>query len=163
MQAILTYVIYENLHPSVHIVTERDGRKGPPAGNKAKCNRTNTPQSKAPQLKSKPTQTPQSHRRGARQAQASAEGRARPRIGVRPAARRTRVCYCETMRTAAVVLADSSNSHDSDQCQLATNHTWHGVSLANDTSATRPCRSTHPGLWRARFDPGPVDREPCVD
>jgi hypothetical protein len=30
-----------------YIVTERDGRKGPPAGNKARCNRTNTPHSKA--------------------------------------------------------------------------------------------------------------------
>jgi hypothetical protein len=30
--------------------TERDGRKGPPAENKARCNRTNTPHSKAVML-----------------------------------------------------------------------------------------------------------------
>jgi hypothetical protein len=38
--------------------TERDGRQGPPAGNKAKCNCTNTPLSKATQHKAKPNQTP---------------------------------------------------------------------------------------------------------
>jgi hypothetical protein len=48
--------------------TERDGRKGPPAGNKARCNRTNTPHSKSMQRKAKPNQTPQTHTRGARQA-----------------------------------------------------------------------------------------------
>jgi hypothetical protein len=70
------------------IFTERDGRKGPPAGNKAECNRTNTPHSKATQRKAKPNQKPQTHTQGARQAQTtSAEGRARPRIGARPAAR----------------------------------------------------------------------------
>jgi hypothetical protein len=69
-------------------ITERDGRKGPPAGNKAKCSRTNTPHSKATQRKAKPNQTPQTHTRGARQAETtSAEGRARPHIGVQPAAR----------------------------------------------------------------------------
>jgi hypothetical protein len=67
---------------------ERDGRLGPPAGNKARCNRTNTPHSKAMQRKAKPNQTPQTYTRGARQASTIlAEGRARPRIGVRPAAR----------------------------------------------------------------------------
>jgi hypothetical protein len=67
------------------IFTERDGRKGPPAGNKAKCNRTNTPHSKATRRKAKPNQNPQTHTRGARQASTtSAEGRARPRIGARP-------------------------------------------------------------------------------
>jgi hypothetical protein len=40
------------------IFTERDGRKGPPAGNKARCDRTNTPHSKATQRKAKPNQTP---------------------------------------------------------------------------------------------------------
>jgi hypothetical protein len=49
-------------------VTERDGRKGPPAGNKAKCNRTNTPHSKATQRKAKPNKKPQTHTRGERQA-----------------------------------------------------------------------------------------------
>jgi hypothetical protein len=48
--------------------TERDGGKGPPAGNKARCNRTNTPHSKAMQRKAKPNQTPQTHTWGARQA-----------------------------------------------------------------------------------------------
>jgi hypothetical protein len=47
---------------------EKDGRKGPPAGNKARRNRTNTPHSKAMQRKAKPNQTPQTHARGARQA-----------------------------------------------------------------------------------------------
>jgi hypothetical protein len=71
-----------------NILTERDGRKGPPAGNKARCDHTNTPHSKAMQREAKPNQKPQTHTRGARQAQTtSAEGRARPRIGVRPAAR----------------------------------------------------------------------------
>jgi hypothetical protein len=68
--------------------TERDGRKGPPAENKARCNRTNTPHSKATRRKAKLNQKPQTHTRGARQAlTTSAEGRARPRIGARPAAR----------------------------------------------------------------------------
>jgi hypothetical protein len=31
----------------LYIFTERDGRKGPPAGKKARCNRTNTPHSKS--------------------------------------------------------------------------------------------------------------------
>jgi hypothetical protein len=48
--------------------TERNESKGPPAGNKARCKRTNTLQSKATQRKAKPNQTPQTHRRGARQA-----------------------------------------------------------------------------------------------
>jgi hypothetical protein len=48
--------------------TERDGRKGPPAGNKARCNRTNTPHSKAMRRKAKPNQTPQTHTWGASQA-----------------------------------------------------------------------------------------------
>jgi hypothetical protein len=52
----------------VNIFAERDGRKGSPAGNKARCNRTNTPHSKAMQRKAKPNQTPQTHTRGARQA-----------------------------------------------------------------------------------------------
>jgi hypothetical protein len=43
---------------------ERDGRKGPPAGNKAKCNRTNTPHSKATQRKAKPNQTTQNPHTG---------------------------------------------------------------------------------------------------
>jgi hypothetical protein len=51
-----------------YIFTERDGRKGPPAGNKARCIRTNTRHSKAMQRKAKPNQTPQTHTRGARQA-----------------------------------------------------------------------------------------------
>jgi hypothetical protein len=68
--------------------SERDGTKGPPAGNKARCNCTNTPQSKATRHKAKPNQTPRTHRRGARHAWTiSANGRARPGIGVRPAAR----------------------------------------------------------------------------
>jgi hypothetical protein len=46
----------------------RDGRKGPPAENKARCNRTNTPHSKAMQRKAKPNQKPQTPTRGARQA-----------------------------------------------------------------------------------------------
>jgi hypothetical protein len=32
--------------PTYYRFTERDGRKGPPAGNKAKCNCTNTPQAR---------------------------------------------------------------------------------------------------------------------
>jgi hypothetical protein len=48
--------------------TERDGRKGPPAGNKAKCNCTNTPHGKATRRKAKPNQKPQTHTRGKRQA-----------------------------------------------------------------------------------------------
>jgi hypothetical protein len=48
--------------------TERDGRKGPPAGNKAECNCTNTPHSKATRRKAKPNQKPQTHARGERQA-----------------------------------------------------------------------------------------------
>jgi hypothetical protein len=48
--------------------TERDGRKGPPAGNKAKCNCTNTQRSKATRRKAKPNQKPQTHTRGERQA-----------------------------------------------------------------------------------------------
>jgi hypothetical protein len=68
--------------------TEGDGRKGPPAGNKAGCNRTNTPHSMSMQRKAKSNQTPQTHTRSARQAETtSSEGRARPRIGVRLAAR----------------------------------------------------------------------------
>jgi hypothetical protein len=68
--------------------TERDGRKGPPAGNKAKCHCTNTPHSRATRREAKPNQKPQTHTRGKRQASTtSAEGRARPRIGARPAAR----------------------------------------------------------------------------
>jgi hypothetical protein len=52
------------------------------------CNRTYMPQSKAMQRKAKPNQTPHTHTSGARQAETfSAEGRVRPRIGVRPAAR----------------------------------------------------------------------------
>jgi hypothetical protein len=50
------------------VFTERDGRKGPPAGNKAKCNCTNTPHSKATRRKAKPNQKPQTHTRGKRQA-----------------------------------------------------------------------------------------------
>jgi hypothetical protein len=39
-------------------VTQReDGRKGPPAGNKARCNRTNTTHSKVTQREAKPNQT----------------------------------------------------------------------------------------------------------
>jgi hypothetical protein len=58
------------------------------AGNKARCNRTNTPHSKATHCKAKPNHAPQTHTRSATQASTtSAEGRARPRIGVRPAAR----------------------------------------------------------------------------
>jgi hypothetical protein len=52
----------------IYRFTERDGRKGPPAGNKARFNRTNTPHSKAMQRKAKPNQTPQTHTRAARQA-----------------------------------------------------------------------------------------------
>jgi hypothetical protein len=37
------------------IVTERDGRKGPPAGNKTRRNRTHTPQSKAKRSRTKNT------------------------------------------------------------------------------------------------------------
>jgi hypothetical protein len=50
------------------IFTERDGKKGPPAGNKAKCNCTNTPHSRATRRKAKPNQKPQTHTRGKRQA-----------------------------------------------------------------------------------------------
>jgi hypothetical protein len=52
----------------VYRCTQRDGRKGPPAGNKARCNRTNTPRSKATQRKAKPNQTRKTHTRGTRQA-----------------------------------------------------------------------------------------------
>jgi hypothetical protein len=52
----------------IYIFTERDGRKGPPAENKARCDRTNTPHSKATQRKAKPNQKSQTHTRGARQA-----------------------------------------------------------------------------------------------
>jgi hypothetical protein len=61
----------------VYRFTQRDGRKGPPAGNKARCNRTNTPRvaclpcyvrSKATQRKAKPNQTRKTHTRGTRQA-----------------------------------------------------------------------------------------------
>jgi hypothetical protein len=49
--------------------TKIDGRKGPQAMNKSRCNRINTPHSKATQRKAKPNQTPQTHTRGARQAE----------------------------------------------------------------------------------------------
>jgi hypothetical protein len=48
--------------------TERDGGKGPPAENKAGCNRTDTPHSKATQRKAKPNKKPQTHTQGERQA-----------------------------------------------------------------------------------------------
>jgi hypothetical protein len=51
-----------------YMLTKRDGRKGPPAGNKAKCNCTNTPHSRATRRKAKPNQKPQTHTRGERQA-----------------------------------------------------------------------------------------------
>jgi hypothetical protein len=72
---------------SIQIYTER--RKKRPASRKnAGCNRTNTPHSKATQRKAKPNQTSQTHTRGVRQAYTtSTESWARPRIGVRPAAR----------------------------------------------------------------------------
>jgi hypothetical protein len=71
----------------LYAFTKKDGRKGPPAGNKARCNRSNTPHSKAMQCKAKPNQTPQTNTRGARQPdKTSAETRARLRIGIRPAA-----------------------------------------------------------------------------
>jgi ankyrin repeat protein len=54
--------------PALYRFTERDGRKGPPAGNKAKCNCTNTPHSKTTRRKAKPNQKPQTHTRGERQA-----------------------------------------------------------------------------------------------
>jgi hypothetical protein len=54
-------------HRQKHIFTERDRRKGPPAENKARCNRTNTPHSKATQRKAKPNQKPQTHTQGKRQ------------------------------------------------------------------------------------------------
>jgi hypothetical protein len=38
---------------TLYMSTERDGTKGPPAGNKAKCNCTNTPHSKAARRKAK--------------------------------------------------------------------------------------------------------------
>jgi hypothetical protein len=61
-----------------YILTERDGRKGQPAGNKTKCNGTNTPHSKATRRKAKPNQKPQTHTRGERQALTiSAEGLAK--------------------------------------------------------------------------------------
>jgi hypothetical protein len=44
----------------VLIFTERDGRKGPPAGNKAKCNCTNTQHSRATQSEAEP-ETPNPH------------------------------------------------------------------------------------------------------
>jgi hypothetical protein len=47
---------------------KRDGRKGPAAGNKARCDRINTPHSKATPRKAKPNQTQQTRRRGAKQA-----------------------------------------------------------------------------------------------
>jgi hypothetical protein len=50
------------------IITERDGRKGPPAEKKARCNRMNTPHSKATRRKAKPNQKPQTHKQGKRQA-----------------------------------------------------------------------------------------------
>jgi hypothetical protein len=67
---IKIYGEYGRIYSSIffHICTERDGRKGPPAGNKAKCNRTNTPHSKATLCKAKPNQKPQTHTRGERQA-----------------------------------------------------------------------------------------------
>jgi hypothetical protein len=59
---------YIPLQKDIDGFTERDGSKGPPAGNRARCNRTNTPHSKAMQRKAKPNQTPQTHTRGSRQA-----------------------------------------------------------------------------------------------
>jgi hypothetical protein len=47
-----------DLHFYIYRFTERDGRKGPPAENKVRCNRTNTPHSMATQRKAKPNQTP---------------------------------------------------------------------------------------------------------
>jgi hypothetical protein len=47
-------------------VAERDGRKGLPAGNKTRCNRTDTAQSKAPQRKAKPNKKTQTRTRGAK-------------------------------------------------------------------------------------------------
>jgi hypothetical protein len=71
-----------------HRFSKRDGRKGPPAGNKARCKRTYTAQSKATKHKAKPNQKSKTHTWGAKQAlTTSVEGRARPRIGVPPAAR----------------------------------------------------------------------------
>jgi hypothetical protein len=68
--------------------TKRGGRKGPPAGNKTRCNSKHTPQSKAMQRKAKSNQKPQIYTRGTKQAlTTSVEGRARPRIGAQPAAR----------------------------------------------------------------------------
>jgi hypothetical protein len=56
-----------SLHGKCYRVSYRDGRKGPPAGNKARCNCTNKPQSKATQRKAKPNQTPTTqHTAGAR-------------------------------------------------------------------------------------------------
>jgi hypothetical protein len=60
--------IYVKIYKEEYIFTERNGRKGPPAGNKAKRNGTNTPHSKATRRKAKPNQEPQTHTRGARQA-----------------------------------------------------------------------------------------------
>jgi hypothetical protein len=75
-------------HTHIKLDLHRDGRKGPPAGSNARCNRTNTPHSKATQCKAKPNETPQTHTRGARQAKTtSAKGRARQRVGARPAPR----------------------------------------------------------------------------
>jgi hypothetical protein len=68
----------------------RERRKKRPASRKqkARCNRTNTPHSKATRRKAKPNEKPQTPTRGARQASTSSvEGRARPRTGARPAAR----------------------------------------------------------------------------
>jgi hypothetical protein len=58
--------------------TERDGRKGPPAGDKTGRNRKRTPQSEATQRKAKPKQKRQTHTWGAKHGSIkSAEGRAR--------------------------------------------------------------------------------------
>jgi hypothetical protein len=43
----LYHLDVQSLYEINYIFTERDGRKGPPAGNKARCNRTNTPHSKS--------------------------------------------------------------------------------------------------------------------
>jgi hypothetical protein len=47
-------------------VPQRDGRKGPPAGNKTRCKRTCTAQSKATQCKAKTNQKQKTHKRGAK-------------------------------------------------------------------------------------------------
>jgi hypothetical protein len=49
--------------------TERGGIKGPPAGDKTRCNHTHEPQSKATQREAKPNQKPQTPTQGAKQAQ----------------------------------------------------------------------------------------------